>query len=87
MLTHEEIKNLTDYQLEVFKDAFVTKDEFKEESEKLNKKVDLLTNAVDSFAKEALKNSQEITVMTNRMAKMEANLKRVADKVGVVLEN
>ena len=78
----EDIKNLTEYQLDVFKDVFATKADFK----RLEEKVDSLTNAVDSFAKEALKNSQEITALTYRIGNLEKNLKKVAEKVGVELK-
>ena len=46
MLTPEDIKNLTEYQKEVFKEVFATK----EASDKLDMKVSNLQTSVDAIA-------------------------------------
>ena len=82
MLTSEDIKNLTEYQKEIF----ATKNDIQELQRKIEQRMDTLTNAVDGFAKEALKNSQEITVLTNRVGRAEHHLQQIADKVNIKLE-
>ncbi|MEK7161301.1 MAG: hypothetical protein AAB729_01270 [Patescibacteria group bacterium] len=79
MLTPEDIKNLTDYQLEVFKGVFTTKEDFKE----LKDSFSTLTSAVDAFAKRADTYYQEMTVLVHKVERMEQWIKVVSEKIGV----
>lgn len=79
-LTQDDIKLLTD--------VFATREEVasKKDVAEIKESVNILTNAVDAFAKEALKNSQEITMWSNKVTRLEAHMKIIAEKVGVRLE-
>lgn len=63
MLTTEDITKLTEYQTEVFKDVFATKDDFKT----LDVKIDKLQTSVDSFAASNKKFDSELLVQTHRV--------------------
>lgn len=82
MLDLEDIKKLTEYQKEIFS----TKEDIRAMQESMNENFSLLTNSIDSFAKEALKNSQEIAVWGNKITRLETHIKILADKAGVKLE-
>ena len=79
MLTPEDIKNLTDYQLEVFKDTFTTKEDFKD----LKSSFSALQTSVDAFAKRADTYYQEMAVLSHKVERMEQWIKAVSEKIGV----
>jgi deoxyhypusine synthase len=82
-MTFEEIKKLTEYQIEIFKDVFVTKDEFGEMKLSFNR----LQNTVDRILKETLTIRQEMASMNHRLTKTENWIDKAAPKVGVPFEH
>lgn len=81
MLTAEDIKNLTDYQKEAFKDTFATKNDMADVKAQLN----VLTMAVDGFAKEMRGWREEKAATDHRLDTHDQWFKILADKVGVKL--
>lgn len=82
MLTPEDIKLM----LEVLPSREDVKLDLEELENKLSAKIDNLTNMVDSFSKENLKQSQENTVQGHRITRAENQIKILADKAEVKLE-
>jgi ribosomal protein S15P/S13E len=82
MLTPEDIKNLTDFQIEVFKDIFATKEDVEEIKQRLN----TLTNSVDSYGKDVKDGREEIIILTHRLDNVQNHMQQIADKVGIKLE-
>ena len=78
MLTPEDIKNLTEYQKEVF----VTKEDFK----RLEGKFDDLQIAVDNYAKKANDYYQEMVMMNQKLNRHEKWILQIADKLNIKLE-
>jgi hypothetical protein len=85
MLTTEDIQKLSTYLKEDLKDTFVTKGEFSNEMTKINTKLDLLTNTVDSFAKEIKDNRVERVVTEERLKRVEEAVKLVAKHTGITV--
>jgi hypothetical protein len=79
MLTSDDIKNLTTYQLDVFKDTFATKDDVKD----LKEEITGLRTSVDNMAKEVRAYYQEMAVLMHKVERMESWIKQVSVKVGV----
>ncbi|HYF05733.1 MAG TPA: hypothetical protein VEA59_06210 [Patescibacteria group bacterium] len=65
MLTTADIKKLSSYLKEDFKDVFATKDDLKRLETKLDAKIDTLTIAADSFTKEISDNRTERTIIAH----------------------
>jgi peptidoglycan hydrolase CwlO-like protein len=83
MLTPEDIKNLTKYQTEVFKDVFATKKDMDTGFEKLDKKIIKLQTSVDAIAKDNLSKSQEMPVLNSRIKEVENWVDKAAPKLGI----
>ncbi len=79
MLTAEDIKKLTDYQLVVFKDVFATKEDIGD----LKGSFSQLQTSVDGFAKRADTYYQEMTVLVHKVERMEQWIKVVSEKIGI----
>lgn len=58
MLTPEDIKNLTNYQIEAYKNIFAIKEDMKELVDILAVKIDSLTNKVAGYTQELRKKTQ-----------------------------
>lgn len=82
VLTFSRIKELTDYQLEVYKDIFVTKEELKP----LVVKVDLIYNAMDSMIKDNRAFRQEMASLNHRVTQTEHWIGKAGPKIGVPFE-
>ncbi|MDR3643098.1 MAG: hypothetical protein P4L74_05755 [Candidatus Doudnabacteria bacterium] len=67
MLSTEEIKKLTDYQLVVFKEVFATKNDLKV----LEHKVDKVQTSLDAVLKEKVTSTLERTVANRRIKELE----------------
>jgi len=78
MLTQEDIKNLTDYQKEVF----ATKEDFTE----LKSMFIDLQISVDSYAKKADTYFQEMVVLAHKVDRHEKWFHLIADKLDIKLE-
>lgn len=78
MLTHEDIKNLSDYQKEIF----ATKEDIKH----LDAKFDVLLTSVDNYAKKADTYFQEMVVLSNKVNRHERWFHLIADKLNIKLE-
>ncbi|MFA5188994.1 MAG: hypothetical protein WC460_06565 [Patescibacteria group bacterium] len=78
MLTPEDIKNLTEYQKEIF----VTKEDFK----RLEGKFDDLLASVDNYAKKANDYYQEMVMMNQKLNRHEKWILQIADKLNIKLE-
>ncbi len=83
MLTTKDIKNLTEFQEEVFKNTFATKADVKDIKASLN----ILTTAVDSFAQEMRGWRQEKTFIDKRLERHDEWFKLLSEKVGIKLPN
>ena len=79
MLTANDIKKLTEYLTEAFKDIFATKEDFA----KLRADSAKLLTAAEKFATRTNKNENEIEAVNQRVAEHEEWIKQVAPKVGV----
>ncbi len=82
MLTFEEIKKLTAYQLEVFKDVFATK----EDLEGLRGQFRHMQNTLDSALKDGKDNKQEILVNGHRVDRLEKWAKKAGGKIDIKFE-
>lgn len=82
MLTDLDIKNLTEFQKEIF----ATKEDLASLEAKLGTKIDRLTNSVDAYAKQANTYYQEMLILSRRIERMEIWIKKVSDKVGIPFE-
>jgi hypothetical protein len=83
MLTPEDIKNLTKYQTEVFKDVFATKKDMDAGFEKLDRKLSNLQTSVDAIAKDNLSKSQKVPVLGYRIKEVENWVDKAAPKLGI----
>jgi len=79
MLNIEDIKKLTKYQVEVFKDVFVTKDDFR----KTDVKIDEIQISLDVVLNDKKTRDQEVAVLNYRMKKTEDFLDKAAPKLGL----
>lgn len=77
MLTPEDIKKLTDYQLEVFKEVFVTKEDFKN----LKGSFDTLQTSVDAVIKDKVIRDTESTASAYRIKEIENWVDKAASKL------
>jgi hypothetical protein len=80
MITDKDIKKLTAYQLEVFKDVFVTSDVF---DEKINK----LQSSVDNIAKDVKVLKDDNLVMNHRVKKIENWVDKASPKLGLKFDH
>ena len=83
MLKLEEIKKLIDYQIEIFKDIFVTKGDFGHLEGKINR----VQNSLDALLKNDLKHDQEMTILGFRIEKTEDWIDQAAPKIGIEFEH
>ncbi len=79
MLDTEDIKKLTEYQVEVFKDVFMTQ----EQGNKLETKIDNVKNSLDAVLKDKQTRDQEVLVLNHRMKNTEDFLDKAAPKLGL----
>jgi len=79
MLTTEDIKNLAEYLKDVFKDVFVTKEEFKQ----LDGKISNLQTSVDAIALAQKNETEKNKDFEHRVKTVETWAESVAPKVGV----
>ena len=83
MLSTDDIKKLTDYQKEAFKDVFASKGDF----ERLEGKVDTLQTSVDGIAKDNQTKNQELAVLNHRIKNVENWADKAAPKISVKFEH
>ena len=79
MLTNDDIKRLTDAQIEAQKEVFYSKED-------LDKKFNALQTSVDSFAKEKKDNNEEILVLNNNVKDLQDWAEKVSPQVGIKFE-
>ena len=79
MLDTKDIKKLTEYLLEAFKDVFATKEDIGD----LKRDVSKLTGIVEKSLKDEKNNSDEILVLNSRVKNTEDWIDQAAPKVGV----
>lgn len=82
MFTDEDIKKLTNYQLEVFKDVFVTKEDFGVVGE-IKTSLNTLQTSVDNMAKDIKDLKGEKTIMNYRMKNAEDWIDKASPKLGL----
>jgi len=82
MLTQEDIKNLTEYQKEIF----VTKEEFNSFRDEYREDFSKLQTAVDNYAKKANDYYQEMVMMNQKLNRHEKWILQIADKLNIKLE-
>ena len=75
MLTTQDVQNI----ITAGREVFATK----EDITGLGQRLDVLTNAVDAYAKKADAYYQEMTALLHKVQRMEEWIRRVADKVGI----
>jgi len=80
MLTNDDIKRITDAQIEAQKEIFYTKEEF-------DKKFSTLQTSVDAIAKDNKTKSQEMPVLNTRIKKVETWVEKAAPKLGIGFEH
>ncbi len=81
MLTPEDIKKLTEFQLGVFKDVFLTSEEFQEHAAILNEKFSNLQTSVDAIAKDNLTKGQEQASIAYRVKTVEEWIEKATPKL------
>ena len=79
MLDTEDIKKLTDYQIEVFKDVFATKGDIK----LLEGRFDQMQTTLGSLVKDKNTKDQEMASANHRLDNAENWIEQAAPKVGV----
>lgn len=80
MITDKDIKKLTDYQLEVFKEVFVTKDLFDE-------KITKLQTSVDNLSKDVKDIKDDKSILNNRMKNAENWIDKASPKLGLKFDH
>lgn len=75
MLTTQDVQNI----ITAGREVFATK----EDITGLGQRLDVLTNAVDAYAKKADTYYQEMTVLLHKVQRMEEWIRRAAEKVGI----
>ena len=75
MLTTQDVQNI----ITAGREVFATK----EDITGLGQRLDVLTNAVDAYAKKADAYYQEMTALLHKVQRMEEWIRRDADKVGI----
>lgn len=83
MLSTDEIKKLTEYQVEVFKDVFVTKDDIKDINGKLNN----LQTSVDNLSKDKKDKIDEIITINRRLKETENWIDKAAPKLDIKFDH
>lgn len=83
MFTIAQLKQLSAFLIEEFKEVFVTKEDFQEIKDQIN----AIQNNIDGFMKTTIKNEQEILVMGNRVNKHDDWIGRAATATGVEYNN
>jgi hypothetical protein len=83
MLDIEDIKKLTKYLTEAFKDVFMTQ----EYGKKLETKIDKVQTSLDAVLKDKQNRDQEVKVLNYRMKQAEDVLDKVAPKLGLKYEH
>ena len=83
MLTTDEIKKLTEYQVEVFKDVFATKDDIKG----LEIKINNVQTSLDIVLKDKKTFEQEQTVASHRIKDLEDWTDKAASKLNIRFEH
>ena len=76
MLTSKDIENLTKYQLEVFKDVFVTKEDF-------DPKITKLQTSIDNMAKDIKDLKEDKVIVNHRMKNAENWIDKASPKLGL----
>jgi len=79
MFTNQDIKRLSNYLLEVFKDAFATK----EDIQQIEAKIDTLQTSFDKIAIDNTVHNSEIKVLNYRVKNTENWIEQSAPKIGV----
>lgn len=79
MLSTEDIHKLSSYLLEVFKDAFASKDDIKD----INEKIDTMQNSLDAVLKDKVSKDQEIIILNHRVKNVEEWIDQASPKIGV----
>jgi hypothetical protein len=79
MLTTRDIKSLTKYLIEVFREEFATKQDIAD----LKRSFFNLQTSVDGIAKDNLKTNQEILALHNRAEKVETWIGQAGTKIGI----
>ena len=79
MLETEDIKKLTEYQVEVFKDVFATKEDLK----KTDAKIGQIQSTLDAVLKDKKDRDAEIVTLNHRMKNAEDFLDKTAPKLNI----
>ncbi|MFA6908425.1 MAG: hypothetical protein WC289_00895 [Patescibacteria group bacterium] len=82
MLDIQDIKKLTDYQLNVYKEVFWTR----EEGKALDIKVDKIQSTLDAVLKDKGMRDTEITILNHRMMRTENFLHKASPKLGITFK-
>ena len=83
MLDSEDIKKLTEYQLEVFKDVFVNKEDLK----KVDVKIDDIQNSLDLLLKDKKIKDEESIVANHRVKALEDWTDKASRKLNIKFEH
>jgi len=83
MLTPQDIKNITAAGIATGREVFATKEDITGLEQRLGQRLDVLTTAVDAYAKKADTYYQEMTVLLHKVQRMEEWIRRAAEKVGI----
>lgn len=79
MLSTDDIQKLTEYQKEVFKDVFFTK----EDGQKLETKINNVQSTLDAVLKEKTTSEQDRTISNRRIKDLEGFADKAAPKLGL----
>lgn len=79
MFTIEQLKQLSDFLIHEFKEVFATKEDLKF----LDDKINTLQNTMDSVAKLAHDNNDEIAALGGRLDNVEDWVEKAAPKIGL----
>ena len=83
MIDTEDIKKLTKYLTEAFKDVFMTQ----EQGTKLEAKIDKIQNSLDAVLKDKKTRGGEVAVLNYRMKNAEDFIDKTAPKLGLKYEH
>ena len=83
MLSIEEIEKLTNYQVEVFKDVFVTKEDIKEIKTSLN----VLQTSVVNLSTDKENATEEITTVNRRLKEAGNWIDKAAEKLDIKFQH
>lgn len=79
MITTSDIKRITAYQLEVFKDVFMTK----EDGKRLEERIDKVQTTVDGLVKDVKDLKDDKTVTNYRMKNVENWIDQASPKINL----